>query len=151
MQQQNESLAKIVHTFIKVNRMHRACCDKLMTQVNMHRNQHRILMHLACPNARLSQKELAQKLEISTAAVAVMIKKLEKEGYISKKHSDYDNRFNEITITEKGVAAVKQTRSYFSDLDHVMFSGITENELKTLEKCLLKMDENLACKLGGKG
>lgn len=148
MLKRDNKLSKITHAFIRANRLHRACCDKLISQVNMHRNQHRILMNLAREGTQLSQKELAKRLEISTAAVAVMLKKLETEGYILKELSKEDNRFNEITITEKGREAVDKTYRYFNDIDKVMFDGLSKEELLVLEKCFSKMSDNLSVRLG---
>lgn len=143
MDQENDRLMRLAHAFIKANRLHRAYCDKLLTKFNMHRSQHIILMELARQKTKASQKELADRLEISPAAVAVMIKKLEKGGYISKNSAEGDNRFNEIAITGKGRETVQTTHQYFMEVDKTLFAGISEQELGTLERCFVKMADNL--------
>ncbi len=144
MVREDDRLMELAHAFVKVNRLHRAYCDRLMAKIDMHRSQHMILMNLARQTSKSSQKELADRLEISPAAVAVMIKKLEKGGFISKKLSKGDNRFNEITITEKGRETVQKTHQYFLAVDKTLFSGIDETELGILEHCFAKMADNLA-------
>lgn len=143
MSKKSERLAHLTHEFIRANRLHRACCEKFTVGLSMHRGQHMILMKLAEGNDKTSQTDIAKRLEISPAAVAVMIKKLEKGGYISKKSSDDDNRLNEISITDKGKETVAITQKYFSDVDKTLFSGIDEENLCVLEECFSKMSENM--------
>lgn len=133
----------LTHAFMRANRLHGACCEKLMTKLDMHRSQHMILMNLANQTQKISQKELADRLDISPSAVAVMIKKLKRSGFISKKSSAGDSRFNEITITDKGRETVQITHQYFLKVDKTMFSGISEEELGVLERCFVKMANNL--------
>ena len=73
MAQEDDRLMELAHGFVKVNRLHRAYCDRLMAEIDMHRSQHMILMNLAHQKTKTSQKELADRLEISPAAVTVMI------------------------------------------------------------------------------
>lgn len=141
--EQSQRLMEIAKSFMKAGRMHRMCCDKLISGIKMHRGQHMLLMELSRCQGKASQKELAEKLEISPAAVAVMIKKLEHGGFILKKTSRGDNRYNEISITEKGKDTVEKTRQYFASKDRAMFCGITDEELSIMERCFEKMTENL--------
>ena len=143
MAQEDDRLMELAHGFVKVNRLLRAYCDRLMAEIDMHRSQHMILMNLAHQKTKTSQKELADRLEISPAAVTVMIKKLEKGGFISKNSSKGDSRFNEIAITEKGRETVQKTHQFFLDVDKTLFSGIDETELCVLEHCFAKMADNL--------
>lgn len=138
-----ERISHVAHGFVKAGRTHRAYCDRLVGKIGLHRNQHKILMMLSCCREKPSQKDLAKQLEISTAAVAVIIKKLELNGYITKTSAQTDGRFNEIEITPKGRSVVEETKGAFSDCDRVLFSGISEEELAVFERCCAKMCENL--------
>ncbi len=140
----DENLSRVAHCFVKAGRMHRAYCDRLVSKIGLHRNQHKILMMLSCEKEKPSQKELARRLEISAAAVAVIIKKLEQSGYITKTSLAGDNRFNEIEITPKGRKIVEETREYFAACDRLLFAGINEKELMALEMHFTKICENLA-------
>lgn len=139
----DDRLTELAYLFMKVNRLHRAYCERIMSDIHMHRGQHMVLMDLVRLTQTASQKELADRLEISPAAVAVMIKKLEKGGFISKKLSKGDNRFNEISITKKGRETVQKTHQYFQRVNETFFSGISKEELETLKSCFQKMADNL--------
>lgn len=147
MTNEDDRLMTLAHAFIRANRLHRVCCERLMAKLDMHRSQNMILMNLANQEHKISQKELADRMNISPAAVAVMVKKLEKSGFISKKSSQGDSRFNEITITDKGRETVQITHQYFLDVDKTMFHGISEDELNVLERCVVKMADNLTVKI----
>ena len=102
-----------------------------------------ILMHLYRCKDSISQKDIAKHFEISAAAVAVSLKKLEAGGYIKRKCSENDNRFNEIEITEKGKAVVDFSHCVFEQIDEKTFEGISDDELQTLVELLDKVLSNL--------
>ena len=101
-----------------------------------------MLMHLA-KYSGISQTELAEHLEISTAAVAVTIKKLESGGYIEKKAAEKDSRYNSIVITERGREIISASEKYFSEIDGAMLEGIPQEMLETFVRCLEIMQNNL--------
>lgn len=49
-----------------------------------------------------TQRELAQLLHVSPAAVATSLKSLEKKGYICREPEPGDARRNRVTLTDKG-------------------------------------------------
>ena len=126
-----------------ISRLHHKVCERQLTEIPIHRAQHIILMHLSRANAIPSQKELAAHLEISPAAVAVSLKKLEMEGYITRSVPKEDCRINEITLTEKGRAVVAESRRVFDAIDSSMFEGVTEEELTACLRTLQKVEKNL--------
>lgn len=129
--------------FIVVDRMHHCALDRYMADSGLHRGQFFMLNHLArCPSPP-SQKELAEALVISPAAAAVMLKKLEAQGYILRDAAEGDNRSKVIRLTEKGSALISSHCLHARGVDEVMFDGFTEEELTQFSRCLEKMYENL--------
>ncbi len=137
------TLEKAIKLFICTERLHHYVFDRKISRFNMHRSQHRMILHLSRKNAPVSQKELADEFEISPAAVAVACKKLEAQGYITRTASETDNRVNELLVTPKGKALAEETKRFFYGMDLEMFKGLSEEELKTFTACLEKMQENL--------
>jgi DNA-binding MarR family transcriptional regulator len=90
-----------------------------------------------------SQKELAEILGISAAAVTATLKKLEKEGYITRSMTDEDNRKNEIRITDKGISKLMEGRAIFESSDRTMFEGFSPEEMATLISFMERMGHNL--------
>ena len=90
---------RAVGLLIRVMRRHHACVERRIGDLSIHHGQHRMLMKLACRQGDIpSQKELAEIMGISPAAVTATLKKLEREEYISRSMTDEDNRKNEIRI-----------------------------------------------------
>lgn len=141
-QPKTEQLSRAVDMMIRTDHMHRAMIDSRVKEIGVHRTQHRILMHLARHGRLPSQKELAEHLDITPAAVTGALKKIERDGYIERTLGQ-DNRYNELQITEKGRELVKLTRRLFSEADISMFDGFSEEELSTYIACLEKLQENM--------
>ena len=72
-----------------------------------------------------TQKEVAQHFEISSAAVAVMLKKLEASGYIQRVSQKDDMRFNRIAVTEKGKSVINATKKLVDEVDFQMFENFS--------------------------
>ena len=99
-------------------------------------------MHLARYEKIPSQKELAEHLDLTPAAITFALKKIEKDGYVERTLG-HDNRFIELHITEKGRALVDETRQLFSEADSSMFEGFGDEELDIYISCLEKLQANI--------
>lgn len=117
--------------------------ERRVRDTGVYRSQHRLLMHLSW-NPNSSQVALAEHLEISPAAVAVSIKKLEKGGYIRRETDLCDSRVHQVTITEKGEQVIKQSISMFQKVEAQMFRGFSDEELERMEDFLERVYQNLA-------
>ena len=126
-----------------IGRLHRRAVENKIGATGVHKSQHMILMHLYRNNGDLSQKDIAKHFEISPAAVAVSLKKLESGGYIERTSVESDNRFNQINITKKGKELVEYSRKVFEEVDEKAFEGITDSERETLSILLDKITSNL--------
>ena len=135
-------LARAIEMMIRTDFMHRAMIDSRVKEIGIHRTQHRILMRLARCEKLPSQKELAEHLDLTPAAVCGALKKIEEEGYVERTLGQ-DNRYNELCITDKGRELVKLSRQVFSDADTSMFEGFSEEELDSYIASLEKLQANI--------
>lgn len=138
-----ENTKQLVHAFIAASRMHHRAIENTVRGMKIHHSGHRLLVHLARCEVMPSQKELAKRFDISPAAVANSLKKLEKDGYIARKTDDGDTRLNRIAITEKGKAILDETRTLFEGVDEKMLEGLSIEEREQLFYCLSRMKQNL--------
>ena len=143
VQPKEKDLTHIVRTFICVSHMHHSAIEGRISKLGFHHSQHRMLMHLARYEHIPSQRELADALGITPAAVTTTLKRLEKDGYITRTATEQDNRCNQIRITDAGLAAVRESRNIFDTVDQCMFNGLTPEELETFTSLLCRMRENL--------
>lgn len=135
-------LSQAINMMIKTDHMHRAMIESKVSSLGIHRTQHRILMHLARHDKLPSQKELAEHLDVTPAAISGALKKIENDGYVERTLG-HDNRYNELRITEKGRELVKLSKSLFCQVDSSMFEGFSDEELECYITCLEKLQANL--------
>lgn len=131
------------YKMIQVDRLHRCIFEKMHSAFGIHRSQHRLLMYISRRDFCPSQKDIAEHFGISSAAVAVSLKKLEESGYISRESLENDNRYNSIVLTDKGKELVERSEDFFTRSDFAMFENFTEDDYKNLSACLEKMSQGL--------
>ena len=132
----------LVWDIIKIAREHRKTVEKKICSLGIHPSQHHVLMHLAM-NGACAQNQIAEAVEVSAAAVAVSLKKLEKGGYIEKRISESDGRSNLIALTGKGEEVVQQSKIMFEEVDRKMFETLTEEQQNQLHGYMEQIIKNL--------
>jgi len=133
----------VMTKYMKIMKMHRCLLDEQGKQTGVYRSQHQILMMLS-EHSNVSQKELAKRLYVSTATIAVSVKKLEKGGYITRIVDKEDNRMNQLCLTEKGKDMVGKSREYFRNVEIRMFQGFSDEDLTYMGQVLDRIYDNLS-------
>ena len=150
MKERYEQLRETVDRMIEADRLHRAVCDRELSEIGLHRAQHRMLMHLYFCGDAASQRELARALAITPAVVTVTLRKLESAGYVRRTAAPEDNRQLGVELTDAGRAVVQRTKRILDHVDMAMFEGFTDDELCTARIFYVRIKENLG-KIGGNG
>lgn len=138
-----ENTKQLVHEFIAAGKLHHRAIENAVRGMKIHHSGHRLLVYLSRCEVMPSQKEIAARFEISPAAVANNLKKLEKDGYITRMTDDGDTRCNRIAITEKGKMILAETKTLFEGVDERMLEGLSAEERTLLFSCLSRMKRNL--------
>ena len=122
----------------------RAYLSKHFKKLGLHESQHRMLMYIdRFSDAPPTQIQIANFFDISAAAVAVTIRKLEKGGYITRTACENDMRYNRVFITEKGKEVVKKSNEIFDKCEEITYRGMSEEDIATLRGYLDKIYENV--------
>lgn len=131
--------------FRRTDFMLRRCIGKKLRMLDdeIYRSQHRLLMHLGA-NQNCSQNELAAKLDISPAAVAVSLNKLEKGGYIARETNSDDHRSNRVSITDRGDQVISRSIQLFDEVECGMFEGFGPEEMEQFYVFLQRAYRNLS-------
>lgn len=122
------------------------CLDRCNEGHGLQPGQHHVLMaihRLTQDGQPFSQKDIARRLNITPAAVTVTLKKMEKKGMVEKTVNDKDNRYNQISLTEKGRQIVADSEKTFRYINRQTFQGFTDEELSTLDGYLRRIQQNL--------
>ncbi len=128
--------------FRRVDRAFKRSIEGRVRDTGVYRSQHRLLMHLS-KNPNCSQVELSACLEVSPAAIAVSLKKLEKGGYIRREVHESDSRVHQVIITGKGRQVIEKSVLMFQEIETQMFDGFSEEEMKQLGSFMDRICKNL--------
>ena len=134
------AMRRIIH----IAKMHHCVIESKTKDVGMHRSMHMMLRILSERETPPTQKELAETLRISAAAVAVTLDKLESDGYIEKLPLDDDRRANSVKVTGRGMEALASTDEIFKVVDEATFSGLSDEEVSQMCGYLDVICENLS-------
>lgn len=140
----SDSLAhRVLMQYIRITKQHRSILEQGLNKTGVYRSQHQILMIMA-DHSNISQKEIAECLNVTAATIAVSVKKLEKGGYITRIMDQEDNRFNKLCLTERGREIVEHSRQFFMNVENQMFLGFSEEDFIAMEGYLDRIYANLS-------
>lgn len=128
--------------FFSIGRLQATRADQYMDQINLFRGQGMLLKFLARHNG-ITHSEIAEKLEISPAAVTKVIRRLEEQNYLKRQPDPNDDRISRVYIQPEGMNVAHEIHNIFCQLDDHMFQGFSEDELEQLHGYLLRMQSNL--------
>lgn len=103
-----------------------------------------ILKHMEQTHPQsFSQRDMADALHISPAAVTNSLKAMEKNGYISREPEENDARRNRVELTDKGRAAVEGCEEALLTVSERMLAGFSPEERRLLAEFRCRMLTNL--------
>lgn len=129
-------------SFLKSMKLHYKCNQKILEKKGLYAGQPPLLFSLM-KNKVLSQKEIAEKLNIKPATVNVMVKRLEKTGLVEKSKDEVDLRVSRVKLTEKGEKTCLEAMDTMNKISKKIFQCLTETEEENLKFLLNKINENM--------
>ncbi len=137
----------IICDIMRLQRMHKSVVEARVDSMGIQSSQHILLREIARSERENAvppvQRDMAERFGLSPAAIAIALKKLETGGYITRTASETDSRFNELRLTEQGNEIIERTHEMFMKLDRDVVRGLSDTDLSCMQRCLLKMQENL--------
>lgn len=132
----------------QINQAHRAAVHRELAAAGLGEVGHPMLLTILESSGggdpeRSAQRELAEFLHISPAAVANSLKSLEKGGYIRREPGRGDARRNQVSLTDKGRQAVDGCHRAFETVARQMLAGFSQEEQECLIAFRRRMLDNL--------
>lgn len=137
--EKGDSLSVVI---AQVMRLHFTRSHKLLLKIGVYPGQPSLLSSLQEKDGQ-SQKELSDIIKVKPATVAVMIKRMEKSGFILKKQDNFDQRVTRIFLTEEGKRICKELNKFHKEIDEECFGDFTGEEKLLFKKLVLKVRNNL--------
>ena len=111
-------------------------------EFDLNRSQASILFTLH-QRSSMSQKELAESLNMTPPSVTSAIRKMEQEGYIRRRQDESDQRVMRLALTEKGAACVENVKRVADEMHELIFQGMSPEEIMLFRRLLIQINENL--------
>ena len=100
------------------------------------------------PDREIYQKDIEEELNIRSASVSTLLKKMEAQDFIRREKVSYDDRLKKILPTSHTVEMKEQVERHIALLEKRLTAGIGEEELRIFSDVLKKMQENMELKIG---
>ncbi|MEA4889424.1 MAG: MarR family transcriptional regulator [Clostridiaceae bacterium] len=125
-----------------IHHMHSALMQEVLAGYGLHFGQPRILFTVD-EMTGATQKELAERLQITPASLAMSLKRLQKAGFLEKDVNSKDLRCNKIRLTKKGRQAITRCHQKLAELDARMFGDFSPLELEQFQDFIRRIETNL--------
>jgi len=125
-----------------IGRLQATRADQAMDKIGLFRGQAFLLMILSHHDG-LTHTEIAQKMQISPAAVTKIIQRMEKLNYVQRCPDPNDERISRVFLMDEGKAVTQQIHHSFTEIDEVIIAGFSEEDQKKLKTLLLRVLKNL--------
>ena len=132
-----------------VSRIHSAAADFLIKRLaekglpDFASSHGFILFQLSAKDA-LSMKELAEKINRDKSTATVLVRKLERDGFVKTAPSPGDARSKLVSLTRKGKRYNDVTAELANDLLKIFYKGFSDVEKKNACSYLLRIAENFS-------
>lgn len=91
----------------------------------------------------MTMKDLADSIKRDRSTLTVLIRNLEKKGYVTKTDNPDDARSKFVELTDKGKGREQAFIAISNELNERMWCGIDDEEAQVFLRCLGKITKNL--------
>lgn len=135
-------IKQLINTFSIIFRLTHQQSYQKMDKHNMYPGQPKLLA-LIKYHEGLTQKELASKNCVKPSTITGMLNKLEANGFVKRVPDEADKRIMRVYLTPEGRKLAKQGEHFLITMTEQMFTGFTDEELKTFIQLSDKIKGNL--------
>lgn len=124
-------------------RTHRAMSQELLRDTGLSAGQELVVMRLF-DGPPQSQADLTRWLGVEPPTTAKMLARMEKAGLVQRERSETDRRLMLVSLTPAGRALLDRVSTVWDDLERVTTAGLSESEVRELERLMRLVIANLA-------
>ncbi|MGD0782909.1 MAG: MarR family winged helix-turn-helix transcriptional regulator [Candidatus Aminicenantales bacterium] len=127
---------------IRAHRAFRQSGEWKLARLGLRLGQDLILFQLAAQEA-LSQIGLAERLGVEQATISIMLRRMEKAGFVRRRTDRADARVTRVSATRKGLSLVAPVHRLWREQERNLLNGLTDEDQRTLGKLLTRVRANL--------
>ncbi|HOJ89117.1 MAG: MarR family winged helix-turn-helix transcriptional regulator [Pseudothermotoga sp.] len=131
----------ILKRLFVIQRLHFRILQEELEKHDIHPGQPPMLI-LIEKNNGITQNEIADKLNVRAATVAIMLRRMERAGLIQKRQDENDRRVQHVYLTEKGKNICGILKERAERIEQIAMQGFSESERQELVKLLDRVITN---------
>ena len=101
------------------------------------------VIHVAHFHPGLTQREIAEKVEVGSVAAGRLIDRLEQAGWIERRRDPHDRRAHRVYMADDSAQRYSKLAALAQKEEERALSGMSKDAVKTLRRLLEKIIENL--------
>jgi MarR family transcriptional regulator for hemolysin len=115
--------------------------DERLKPMGLSQAKWRTLLHLSIAQEALTQAEIAARLGIEEPTVVSLLRRLEKEDWITRTNSPHDRRCKMVLLGRRAQRVIAQINATAEKLRHELLAGIPKSDLQTCMGVLARIRE----------
>ena len=135
-------LEPLANPFIAVSKKYLSTLSKMVAQISIDR-YHYVLILLDSHDENLTQKALAEILNIDKSYMATILDYLEKKGFVIREKNPNDRREQLIKLTALAKINIPVIKEAIKKLNERAFNDICQSNKQLFNEILNKIQENL--------
>lgn len=132
----------------RLHRLWRTVADLELAPLGLTHPRWTVLWKLSRLGGHLSQKTLAEALEIELPSLMRTLGLLEEQGLVERHCCCKDKRARIVTLTPEGKALLDQIEHRIMDIRRDLLTGISQRELEQFEDIVHRISANALGKIG---
>lgn len=133
---------RVFGAFMRTMHAHRSLMSGALGDMGSHPGQSFCMREIA-HHEGITQKELAEILQVTPPTVSVMLQKLEKAGLIERRADERDQRFMRLYVTEAGKEHHVKAHERIGRAIAMAISPMSEADQLELERLLTQLHDNM--------
>ena len=133
------SIARVIRLYFNRTQDH-------LSEYGLFRGQPPILALLVADDG-MSQKTIADRLDLSPATVTVTLKRMEKSGLVTRHMDEHDQRVLRVHITNKGREMFDKSEQTMIHVTEEILEGFTPEERHIFHDFIARMADNMEAKM----
>lgn len=132
----------LYYLFLEIQRLHYSRSHVLLDEIGVYHGQPHMLFVLSEEDG-LSQKELAERLNIKASTITVMLKRMENANLVIRKQDKKDKRISRVYITKEGREISQKAIIVMKNIGDECFGSFSQEESLVLKRLFIEMKDNL--------
>ncbi len=122
-------------------RLWRTKLDQRLRPLGLSQGKWRTLIHLSQGGDKLTQKEIAERMDIEEPTLAGLLKRLEDDGWVRREESRDDRRCKIVHLQRRSKAVLEKIFSTAHDLRDELLCDLPSRDLDTCMRVLTRIRE----------